>query len=189
MHQFKANEKASKGKQDKQVIKTSDGSSPRGRARLRAFGMLASDEPLADLVPVFKATPPPKSVSDLPQNWKEIMMECALQGKGAVSFMVFLGICHTGLNNLLRDSDEFARHYESCLRVQRAWFDDKGLEMMVTGRGQPQIWSLMMANQFGWRSSKAEISGDVEKPLQVKVDYSKMSDAEIDAALGIPTEK
>ena len=171
----------------KQMWKTQDGSSPRGRARLRAFGMLASDEPLADLVPVFESTTSAKSVDDLPKNWKEIMMECALQGKGASSFMVFLGICHTALNNLLRDSDEFARHYESCLRVQRAWFEDKGLEMMVTGRGQPQIWSLMMANQFGWRSAKAEISGDVTKPLQVKVDYSKMSDKEIDAALGIPT--
>lgn len=166
-----------------------DGSSPRGRARLRAFGMLETDEPLADLVPVFETSTAPKSVADLPKNWREIMMECALQGKGATSFIVFLGICHTGLNNLLRDSDEFARHYEACLRVQRAWFDDKGLEMMVTGRGNTTIWNLMMANQFGWRSSRAEISGDAEKPLQVKVDYSKMSDAEIDAALGIPTEK
>lgn len=164
-----------------------DGSSPRGRARLRAFGMLDTDEPLADLVPIFDRTyTKPVTVADLPKNWREIMMECALQGKGATSFIVFLGICHTGLNNLLRDSDEFARHYEACLRVQRAWFDDKGLEMMVTGRGNPTIWNLMMANQFGWRSSRAEISGDCEKPLQVKVDYSKMTDAEIDAALGIP---
>lgn len=163
-----------------------NGSSPRGRARMRAFGELDEDAPLCELRPLFKRRPARK-LSDLPENWRQIMTEAALQGQGSSSFVVYLGLNYAALNSLLRDEPEFAHHYEECLRVQKAWFENKGREMMVEGRGLPQIWQAFMVNQFGWKNSKAEVSGDATAaPIAIKFDLQNATDAEIDEKLGIP---
>lgn len=159
--------------------------SPRARARMRAFGELDSEAPLCELRPLFRRRPA-KKLADLPSNWREIMIEAALQGQGSSSYIVYLGLDNNSLNSLLRDEPDFAAHFEECLRVQRAWFENKGREMMIEGRGLPTIWAMFMSNQYGWKSNKAEVSGDSTAPVAVKFDLQNASDEEIDEKLGIP---
>ena len=144
-----------------------NGTSPRALARMRAFGDLPADAALCELRPLLNRRPA-KKVSDLPANWMEIMAESSMRGEGPHSWIVYLDISHTALNNLLRDEPDFAAHYEKCLRVQRAWFENAGRAMMLEGQGLPAIWTMFMANQYGWKNTKTELSGDAQNPVVVK---------------------
>lgn len=169
------------------IMAARNGTSLRARARMHAFGLLDDDESPCELRPDFRLrTRPAKSLADLPANWKEIMSESALRGQGVDSWLVYLNLNNSSLNSLLRDEPEFVAHYELCLRVQKAWMMNKGLEIMVSGEGSHSVWMLYMANNYGWKSAKAEVSGNSAEPVAVKFDLQNASDEEIDEMLGIP---
>ena len=135
---------------------------------------------------------PRTKIEDLPENWKQAMMECAQGGGSTVSIMVVLGIGHTAFETLLKDSEEFRTTVETCRLLAQHWHETVGRNMMVGANGNAVAWKFAMQNQFGWRD-KQQLSGDPESPIQQNVSVAKrnLAPEELKAELearGLPTE-
>jgi hypothetical protein len=135
---------------------------------------------------------PRTKIEDLPENWKQKMLDCAQGGGSTVSIMVTLGIGHTAFETLLQDSEEFRSTVESCRLLAQNWHETVGRNMMVGANGNAVAWKFAMQNQFGWRD-KQQLSGDPEAPIQQSVTVKKqnLSKEELIAELrarGLPTE-
>lgn len=134
---------------------------------------------------------PRTKIEDLPENWKQTMMDCAQGGGSTVSIMVALGIGHTAFETLLQDSEEFRTTVEACRLLAQNWHETVGRNMMVGANGNAVAWKFAMQNQFGWRD-KQQLSGDPEAPIQQSVTVKKqnLSKEELIAELqarGLPT--
>lgn len=138
----------------------------------------------------YKTGRPPTTLKDLPKDWKEIMTNCAMEGGGSTSFMVNLKIGRSALETLLTNEEEFRHTYEQCGLLSQEWYEKKGREMICGERGSAPVWSMTMANKYGWKSSKNEMSGDQDNPIRHKISNDDMSDDELKLELesrGLPT--
>jgi len=135
---------------------------------------------------------PRTKLEDLPENWKQIMMEEARNGGSAVAWKVKLGIGHTAYDTLIEDYEEFRSTVETCKMLSQLWHETVGRNMMVGANGNAVVWKFAMQNQFGWRD-RQQLSGDPEAPIQqsVTVKNQSLSKEELIAELqarGLPTE-
>jgi hypothetical protein len=135
---------------------------------------------------------PRYTVDKLPENWEQIMMDAAQIGKGTVAWKVYLGISENAWVTLLEDSDEFASAVEKCMMLQQLWYEENGNRMIGGGTGNSNVFALMMANKFGWKSSKSEIVGNAAEPLSLisEVKNATLSKEDLIAemkARGLPT--
>ena len=110
------------------------------------------------------------TVEDLPEDWLELMMKEARQGRGTVSYMRVLGVTKAGFETLLSTSPVFASAYEQCLMYCAEWYDNAGREL-ITGeiKGNGTVWLANMVNKFGWNSEKTQSKTNVESQSTVKI--------------------
>lgn len=131
-----------------------------------------------------------RRLTDLDPKWREIMENLARRGRGVSHFKTELGLCHSALENLLRDEPEFFDHYIKCLDLQKAWMVDKGLDNLEKRDFNTPLWAMFMVNEHGWRSanSRAELAGDRAAPVAIEARLASATDAEINEQLGIPAD-
>lgn len=105
---------------------------------------------------------PRTTTKDLPEDWKELVLDCGQAGGSAVEMRCLLGIERSAWETLLTDSEEFRATVEAAQDLCQVWFEKRGRDMITGAQGNATVWSFNMKNRFNW-SDKQEIdhrSGD-----------------------------
>lgn len=97
---------------------------------------------------------PRTTIEDLPDNWKEIMMDCGQEGGSAVEIRALLGIGKSAWNTLIEDSEQFRATNSSSKTLCQVWWERNGRRLAVDGGGNASIWIFNMKNRFGWVDKK-----------------------------------
>lgn len=94
---------------------------------------------------------PRTTVNDLPENWRQIMLDCGQDGGSATECRCLLGIAQTAWTTLLEDSEEFRIAEKERQALCEVWWERQGRKMTVEGQGNATVWIFNMKNRFGWR--------------------------------------
>lgn len=94
---------------------------------------------------------PRTTVNDLPDNWKDIVMDCGQEGGSAVEMRCLLGIGESAWGTLLEDSEDFRRTVKNAQALCQVWWEKQG-RSMAAGKadGNATVWIFNMKNRFGW---------------------------------------
>jgi hypothetical protein len=129
---------------------------------------------------------PRTTVDDLPEDWKQIMLDCGQEGGSAVEARCLLGIGTSAWETLLEDSEEFRVTEKTRQALCEVWWERTGRKMVQGADGNATVWIFNMKNRFGWRD-KQEIdhqSSDgtmTPKPL----DTSKLSNESLSELMNV----
>jgi len=93
---------------------------------------------------------PRTTVDDLPQDWKQIIMDCGQEGGSAVEMRCMLGVAQTAWSTLMEDSEEFRITVSSAQDMCEVWWERQGRSMVTGSPGNATVWSLNMRNRFAW---------------------------------------
>lgn len=105
---------------------------------------------------------PRTTTNDLPENWKEIVLECGQTGQSAVTIRCKLGIAQTAWETLLEDSEDFRLTVKSAKELCEHWWEERGREMAMGLDGNATVWIFNMKNRFGWKDkTETEHTGSV----------------------------
>ena len=158
-----------------------NGTSPRAIVRDSAISGKDDSEELFMLKPSVNRRPA-KTLKDLEEqlkkenkgDWREIMLSAACRGDGSTSWLVYLGLNNHSLNSLLRDEPEFHDFYQQCILIKMAWNENAGKRIMLSGKGNAQVWQMTMVNDNKWKTSNNlnEMSGglNIEKTDKIKIE-------------------
>lgn len=102
---------------------------------------------------------PPTTIADLPENWKELMVEMAAQGYSEVEMRRELCLsAGKEAKNILRlwyrlkEKDaEFRETINICKPLIEAWWVEAGRTSINRQFFQHQMWLINMKNRFGWK--------------------------------------
>lgn len=97
---------------------------------------------------------PRTTVDDLPENWKQIMLDCGQEGGSAVEMRCLLGIAQTAWETLLEDSEEFRVTEKNAKDLCEVWWERRGREMTTGAEGNATVWIFNMKNRFNWRDKQ-----------------------------------
>lgn len=132
---------------------------------------------------------PRTTVADLPENWKQIMMDEAQTGGSNVSLMVVLGIHGHAFNTLIEDDINFRETVGACQLLAQHWHEKRGRDMISGANGNAVVWKFSMQNRFSWKE-KTELAGDQDAPVQIETKKKDLNHEELIAELearGLPT--
>jgi hypothetical protein len=106
---------------------------------------------------------------DLPEGWKDTLINLGKNGKGPVHMARALGIARSTFY-LLKDRDkDFSDTFEEAMQEAQIWWENVGQEgIFMGGKDNPfqsSLWSFIMANKFGW-ASKQEVKEDSNQKIQ-----------------------
>jgi hypothetical protein len=108
---------------------------------------------------------PRTKLSDLPENWEQIMTDIAQEGGSKVSAKVALGLFNNTWETLHQDSEEFRVAVKKCDLLCQHWWENRGKEMSKGSPGSANVWKFNMQNRFGWREN-VNIGEDPTAPFQ-----------------------
>jgi len=97
---------------------------------------------------------PRTTVEDLPQDWKQIIMDCGQEGGSAVEVRCLLGIGESGYGTLLEDSAEFRRTVKRAQDLCQVWWERQGRYMATGADGNATVWIFNMKNRFSWHDKQ-----------------------------------
>lgn len=93
---------------------------------------------------------PRTTLSDIPSNWKDLIMDCGQEGGSAVEMRCLLGIAQTAWETLLADYEEFRVTVEAAQDLCQVWFEKRGRDMITGAQGNATVWQFNMKNRFNW---------------------------------------
>lgn len=95
---------------------------------------------------------PRTKLEDIPENWRQIMIEAAQEGGSKVEAMAALGIYKKAWATLVEDyPDEFGATVEECDILCQTWWEAQGRKMTTGSPGSAVVWKFNMQNRFNWR--------------------------------------
>ena len=97
---------------------------------------------------------PRTTISDLPDNWFQIMIDCGQEGGSAVEARCLLGIAQSAWETLLEDSEEFRLTEKQRQSLCEVWWERQGRRMTMEGQGNATVWIFNMKNRFNWRDKQ-----------------------------------
>lgn len=97
---------------------------------------------------------PRTTTNDLPEDWKQIMLDIGQEGGSAVEARCMLGISESAWRTLLEDSDEFRSTEKTRQALCEIWWERRGREMATGSDGNATVWIFNMKNRFGWRDKQ-----------------------------------
>jgi len=84
----------------------------------------------------------------LPENYKEIMIDCGKSGQTNQYFFKLLRIGHTTHFDLLKENEEYAKAYEEYKEHHEAYWLDKARQAILQGEDfNTKKFFLMMGNK------------------------------------------
>jgi len=97
---------------------------------------------------------PRTTINKLPENWKQIVLDCGREGGSDVEMRSLLGISQDAWETLLHDSKEFSVTIKEARTLCQVWWERIG-RSMVTGeiQGNATSWIFNMKNRFKWRDA------------------------------------
>ncbi len=103
---------------------------------------------------------PRTTLADLPEGWKQAMINVAHDGGSKIEAMAGLGISKTGWATLQEDSPEFNATVEKCDLLCQTWWETQGRKMTTGSQGSAVVWKFNMQNRFNWREKTDQTSED-----------------------------
>ena len=113
---------------------------------------------------------PLTNLNDLPENWKETMLELASNGASDVRLRVKMDLTHNCWYSLLENEPEFSETVKQCRALAEDWWQAQGERgLFYTNDGEKinaKIYELNMMNRFGWNKKESqEVTGKDGQPL------------------------
>jgi hypothetical protein len=99
---------------------------------------------------------PRKTLADLPENWKQIMLDLAQDGDGPTAWKVYLGLGYDTYNTLLTDYEEFSTAVREADALHLMYYERQGKRMINGGAGNSNVYAMVMVNKFGHRSARSD---------------------------------
>ena len=114
---------------------------------------------------------PKKTLEDLPENWKDMMIEIAKNGGSDVKLRVALGCISDDLwYRFIAEEPEFSRTVKKCKLLCQQWWENVGQEgMFMGGKDNPfnaTVYTFNMKNRFNWADrveNKTDVTSGGEK--------------------------
>lgn len=116
---------------------------------------------------------PKKTLDDLPEGWKDKMLEIGMDGGSEIEMRVMLGIAEGLWYRLKKEEPEFSQAVKRSKDLCQLWWERHGRKM-ATGEkeGNPTVWIFNMKNRFKWtdRVEQDNLSSDGSfKPVQINL--------------------
>ena len=110
---------------------------------------------------------PKKTLADLPQNWRDIILDLKREGASNVECKVAIGVSNDLWERLIKEEPEFSDAVkEGELLCETWWLKAGRTGMFQTSGGKevhtnlnPALWYMNMKNRFGW-ADKQEVKQD-----------------------------
>jgi len=97
---------------------------------------------------------PRTTVEDLPQDWKQIIMDCGQDGGSAVEMQCMVGVARSAWETLLEDSEDFRSTVKSAQTLCQVWWERQGRKMTTGADGNATVWIFNMKNRFSWHDKQ-----------------------------------
>jgi hypothetical protein len=101
---------------------------------------------------------------ELPEGWKETMLELGKKGKGKIHMASALGMCRSQFYDLEKENEEFMHTSSQAMDLCQIWWENVGQEgLFMGGKDNPfqgGVYNFTMGARFGW-SNKSETKSDV----------------------------
>jgi hypothetical protein len=97
---------------------------------------------------------PRTTVEDLPQDWKQIIMDCGQEGGSAVEMQCMVGVARSAWETLLEDSEDFRSTVKSAQALCQVWWERQGRKMTTGADGNATVWIFNMKNRFSWHDKQ-----------------------------------
>jgi hypothetical protein len=97
---------------------------------------------------------PRTTTNDLPENWRDIVVDCGQQGGSAVEIRCLLGLGQSAWETLLEDSEDFRVTVKTAKALCEVWWERRGREMATGSDGNATVWIFNMKNRFGWKDKQ-----------------------------------
>jgi hypothetical protein len=116
---------------------------------------------------------PKKTLSDLPKNWKQIIVDLKKEGASDVEVRVALDISDDLWKRMIEEIEEFSRTVKKGTDLCEAWWVKAGRTGIKDKTFNAVLWYMNMKNRFGWKD-KSELSGPDGGPITITtVNYGK----------------
>ena len=116
---------------------------------------------------------PRTTVDDLPDDWKDIVIDCGQEGGSEVEMRCLLGIGDSAWYTLMEDSDDFRRTIKQARALCEVWWERQGRKMAAGADGNATVWIFNMKNRFRWRDKPAEDDDtDAPQPTTVNINVT-----------------
>ncbi len=99
-------------------------------------------------------------LSDLPENWKDIIISEMKQGASLQEVYGYLDISESTFKRLCRDEVEFSRTIKKGLRLSQTWWLEVGRKYLRDKDFNYTGWYMNMKNRFDW-ADKKEVKTDI----------------------------
>ena len=117
---------------------------------------------------------PQKKVSDLPEDWKETILDLSREGASIVELAVELDIARETFYALSERDEEFLDTVKKCEQLCEAWWVRNGRTNLGNKEFSYTGWYMNMKNRFNW-ADKQETKVSGELTTNNKLDLSKLS--------------
>ncbi len=107
---------------------------------------------------------PRTSADNLPDNWRDMLLEIGKDGGSIVEMRAAIGLTQTSWTTLKKDNQDFSDYVDECLLHSQVWWEKQGRKM-ASGQadGNAPTWIFNMKNRFGWTDkTQSEITGKQE---------------------------
>lgn len=117
-------------------------------------------------------------LSDLPENWKEIITSLSEEGASIIELAVELGISRDTFYEISKREHEFSDTVKICKDLSEAWWTRKGRKNLENKDFNYTGWYMNMKNRFNW-ADKQEIDHTTKGQSMNGKDLSKLTDDEL----------
>lgn len=107
---------------------------------------------------------PKIKLDDLPEGWRDFVIDLYRDGASDVEIRAELDITEGTFYRLLSEEDEFFQTIKRGRLLSQLWWERNGRINLHSTTFNSTLWYMNMKNRFGWRD-KQEISGDDKSPL------------------------
>jgi len=113
-------------------------------------------------------------VSDLPEDWKEIILDLSSQGASIVELAVAIDVGRNTFYELSERDQDFSNTVKRCKELCEVWWVRNGRTNLGNKEFSYTGWYMNMKNRFNW-ADKQETKVSGELTTNNKLDLSKLS--------------
>lgn len=110
---------------------------------------------------------PKKTLNDLPENWKDGVLDLYKEGASDVEAMVFLNISDSTFRRMLKEEPKFSKTIKMGRKMCQSWWEREGRTNLRNKEFSAVLWYMNMKNRFGWRDKQETDITSGGKPIPI----------------------
>lgn len=113
---------------------------------------------------------PKKTIQNLPQNWKKMVLDNMAEGASIEEIIILLDISHDLYARLMREEEEFSETLKKGKALSKAWWLKQGRLNLFSDPKSFSFtgWYMNMKNRFGW-TDKQETNVNIQVPTSITI--------------------